>query len=182
MTAFPDTMRCGSGKKSERSKMRNTWITSKKNSGSPNGMKMKVTHRGRAQERTPHTTQRPPPLFFPAQKFRWLQSLLSSPIYDIRLTTPSMDLQFQLWILLHLRLLFCTAKFKTGRVDFFFNCLNLTFRIAFVFDLADFHTLGQGLSVCTAGTLFPTVTCANRVAIPACSHKRSSHKIGEPAR
>lgn len=45
MTASPDTTLFGSGKKSERSKTKNTMITSKRNSGSQSGMKMKVTHR-----------------------------------------------------------------------------------------------------------------------------------------
>lgn len=46
MIAFPDIMLSGSGKKSERSKMKNTMITLKKNSGSQGGMKMKATPRG----------------------------------------------------------------------------------------------------------------------------------------
>jgi uncharacterized membrane protein len=46
MIAFPDTMLYGSGKKSEKSKTKNTMITLKKNSGSQSGVKMKVTPRG----------------------------------------------------------------------------------------------------------------------------------------
>jgi hypothetical protein len=63
MTAFPDTMRCGSGKKSERSKMRNTWITSKKNSGSPSGMKTKVTHREEGTGKNTSHYPKPPLIF-----------------------------------------------------------------------------------------------------------------------
>lgn len=52
MTASPDTMLFGSGKKSERSKTINTMITSKRNSGSQSGVKMKVTHRDAGELRT----------------------------------------------------------------------------------------------------------------------------------
>lgn len=65
-TASPDTMLSGSGKKSARSKMKNTLIiTSKKSSGSQSGMKMKVTPRG-ARKASHYPKSR---LFFPTQKF-----------------------------------------------------------------------------------------------------------------
>lgn len=119
MTASPDTMLFGSGKKSERSKTKNTMITSKRNSGSQSGVKMKVTHRDPGELRTTQS----PLLFFPTQRFRWARRLPSawSMIPDWRHTVWTCSSHWG--ILLHPRLLFCTAKFKTFRVDFFLTAL-----------------------------------------------------------
>lgn len=54
-------------------------------------------------------------------------------------------------LLRSLRLLFCTAKLKAVGNGFFFNCLNLTFRVAFVFDLL---VLGKGLPGYSYATSF----------------------------
>lgn len=80
MTAFPDTMRCGSGKKSERSTMRNTLITSKKSSGSRSGMKMKVTRRGGCRKES--LTVPRAPLILPSSEIQVDSKPAQRPVYE----------------------------------------------------------------------------------------------------
>lgn len=80
---------------------------------------MKVTHRDPGESFALPKV----PLVLPNSEIQVGPKAAQRLKYDSRLTAHSGDPQFPLWILLHLRLLFCTAKFKTFRGEFSLTAL-----------------------------------------------------------
>lgn len=96
-------------------------ITLKRNSGSQSGMRMKATPRATKQNKTKKLIVPTQNAFLPfrLRNSSGFQSLLDAHRLISNPTTQSGNLQLELWILLRsLRLLFCTAKFKTVEMEF----------------------------------------------------------------
>lgn len=119
--------------------MKNIMITLKKNSGSQSGMKMKATPReARKASQYPNCF-----IFSPTQTLRWIEKPVQYLNTDFRQTAQQygptvLTVDIVTWPeapVLHSQIEGCWN-------GFFFNCLNLTFRVAFVFDLL---VLGKGL-------------------------------------
>lgn len=106
-------------------------ITLKKNSGSQSGMKMKATPReARKASQYPNCF-----IFSPTQTLRWIEKPVQYLNTDFRQTAQQygptvLTVDIVTWPeapVLHSQIEGCWN-------GFFFNCLNLTFRVAFVFD------------------------------------------------
>lgn len=140
--------------------MMKNMITLKKNSGSQGGMKMKATPR-RVEGQKSFAV--PMLFFFPPTQIQMDLKACSVPEYwvqpdYIQYEPTVLIMDIVMWP----EVLFCTAKFQTVGMDFFFNCLNLTSQFAFVFVVADSPVLGKGLPPAPSH-------CAPRMAVPTLS-------------
>lgn len=128
--------------------MMKNMITLKKNSGSQGGMKMKATPRWVEGQKSFAV---PMLFFFPPTQIQMDLKACSVPEYWVQPdyiqyepTVLTMD------IVMWPEVLFCTVKFQTVGMDFFFNCLNLTSQFAFVFVVHGWlPCAGEGLAACT---------------------------------